>query len=58
MVQYSTPSEEPYIDQTGIAYWQWADSYMTRFKSDPATDSVAGASDTVTGYVEFWYWMN
>ena len=34
-VMETTPSAAPYDDQTGVAYWQWADSYMTRFKSDP-----------------------
>ena len=30
---------------------------MTRFKSDPAGPSVLNSTDTVTGYVEFWYWL-
>ena len=29
VVLYSVPTTEPYINQTGIAYWQWAASYMT-----------------------------
>jgi len=41
-----------------LAYWQWADSYITRLKSIPPTPSVINSTDTVTGYVEYWYWLN
>lgn len=50
------PTQEPYIDQTGVAYWQWADSYMTTH-SLPFGPSVANQTDTVTGYVEYNYWL-
>ena len=42
-----------------MAYWQWADSYMTRNRNpaDPEP-SVAFSTNTVTGYVEYWYWLN
>ena len=58
IVIYSAPTVSPYQDQTGIAYWQWADSYMTMKRSTPPEPSVAFSSDTVTGYVEFSYWMD
>ena len=59
-VRYQWPSNDTYRDQVGCAYWQWADSYMTRYKQSPdqIAPSVAYASDTVTGYVEYWYWLN
>ena len=31
---------------------------MTLERSTPSEPSVADASDTVTGYVEFYYWKN
>ena len=58
IVKESIPSAAPYDDQTGVAYWQWADSYMTQYKSDPAGPSVLNSTDTVTGYVEYWFWLN
>lgn len=57
VVLNSIPSTEPYISEQGVAYWQWADSYMTRFKQAESQPSVANATNTVTGYVEFWYWL-
>lgn len=59
-VRFQWPSNDTYRDQVGCAYWQWADSYMTRYKQSPEdiAPSVAAASDTVVGYVEFWYWLN
>ena len=55
----SIPSMEPYLDQTGVAYWQWADSYITMYDQEPIEQpSVSYASDTVTGYVEFSYWLD
>ena len=31
---------------------------MTEYRSDPAEPSVADSTDTVTGYVEYNYWLN
>ena len=31
---------------------------MTEERSDPSEPSVSYSSDTVTGYVEFYYWKN
>ena len=50
------PSVAPYQDQTGIAYWQWADSYLTEH-TIPFGPSVFNQTDTVTGYVEYSYWL-
>lgn len=58
VVLNSIPTVAPYINQTGIAYWQWADSYMTEYRSSPKAPSVLNSTDTVTGYVEFNFWMN
>jgi hypothetical protein len=58
VVLLTVPTVEPYISATGIAYWQWADSYETQFHNDPAEASVVFASDLITGYPEFWYWLN
>jgi hypothetical protein len=51
------PSVNPYRDQTGVAYWQWADSYMTQH-TIPYGPSVLNSTDTVTGYVEYSFWRN
>ena len=52
------PSEAPYNSATGVAYWQWADSFMTRKRQLPPQPSVINATNTVTGYVEYYYWLN
>ena len=51
----ATPSSDPYYQsETGVAYWQWADSFLTRY-ADPTNiaPSVLNSTDTVTGYVEY-----
>lgn len=52
------PSQAPYMNEIGCAYWQWADSYMTRFEQIPTADSIALASNLAVGYPEFYYWLN
>ena len=48
--------------QTEVAYWQWADSYMTSsglIKHEKHDPSVAYSfKDTVSGYLEYSYWLN
>ncbi len=39
----------------GVAYWQWADSFVTRKYNTPKVDSIVMVADTVTGYPEFFY---
>lgn len=55
IVYQSIPAQDPYHDQTGVAYWQWADSYLTK-RSIPPGPSVLNSTDTVTGYVEYFFW--
>ena len=38
-----------------MAYWQWADSYLTR-RNVPPGPSVLNSTDTVTGYAEYYFW--
>jgi hypothetical protein len=35
-----------------VAYWQWADSYITLQLNTPSVDSIAQITDTVVGYPE------
>lgn len=42
----------------GVAYWQWADGYMTDKRSFPEYPSVTQVVNTVTGYPEISYFIS
>ena len=54
----SVPAVSPYNSTYGVAYWQWADSYLTRKRNIPPAPSVANSTNTVTGYPEYYYWLH
>jgi len=45
-----------YQNDQGVAYWQWADGYMTMTSYDAPT--VVGVTDTVVGYPEISYFRD
>ena len=52
------PSPDNYLNINGVAYWQWADGYMTQYRSFPYKPSVAEVVNTVTGYPEISYFIS
>ena len=62
VVSFTIPSEPPYDDGTGFAYWQWATSHFTNIAPYPypyEEPSVAISNEnTVAGYLEYYYWLN
>lgn len=41
----------------GVAYWQWALSYVTNFYF-PDVISVTQITDTTVGYPEYYFWLH
>ena len=52
------PVTTEYQNVYGIAYWQWANAYITENNNDPAAASVALLSNTVAGYAEISYFKS
>ena len=46
------------MNMVGVAYWQWADGYMTNERSQPYEPSVTKVVNTVTGYPEISYFLS
>ena len=57
-VYSSIPSPQEYLNVVGVAYWQWADAYMTSKRSFPYEPSVTKIVNTVTGYPEISYFIS
>ena len=57
-VYSSIPSPNEYLNVVGVAYWQWADAYMTNKRSFPYEPSVTKVVNTVTGYPEISYFIS
>ena len=57
-VYESIPSPDEYLNEVGVAYWQWADGYMTNRRSLPYEPSVTKIVNTVTGYPEISYFIS
>jgi len=57
-VYASVPVPDDYMNIVGVAYWQWADGYMTDKRSFPEEPSVTKVVNTVTGYPEISYFIS